>query len=299
MPIRSMLRRFPSEPQAEMITVARRRIATAVGAVLLALVALVFAWLGDRMQAHLLQLVRKLPYAPLVLTPCLFAGVAWVTKRWVPSARGSGIPQVIAAAEHPDTSSRLPLVSLRTALAKFVLTLVMLFAGGSVGREGPTVQISAAIMIAVHRVLSVPITAGVYIAGGAAGVSAAFNTPLAGVAFAIEELASAYEQRVAVLVMAAVMIAGFVSLGLAGDYVYFGAMRQTLHVSQAIVIIPVVGLCGGVAGGLFSRAVLRFGQSQHPVLLRVRSRPILLALGCGMVVAVLGVTTGATWGTGY
>jgi H+/Cl- antiporter ClcA len=154
-------------------------------------------------------------------------------------------------------------------------------------------------MIAVHRLLRVPVTAGVYIAGGAAGVSAAFNTPLAGVAFAIEELAAAYEQRVAVLVMAAVMIAGFVSLGIAGDYVYFGAMRQTLALRETLAIVPLVGIGGGLLGGLFARAVLGFGRVRHPRLAALRARPVTLALLCGIVVAVLGVATGNSWGTGY
>lgn len=283
----------------DFLPVMRRRAATGLGAVLLALAALAFAYLGDQLQASFLALTRSRPLAPLVLTPLLFSTTAWVTTRWFPSARGSGIPQVMAAARRPEAASASPLVALRTAAAKFGLTLAMLFAGGSVGREGPTVQISAAIMIAVHRTLRVPITAGVYIAGGAAGVSAAFNTPLAGVAFAIEELAAAYEQRVAVLVMAAVMIAGFVSLGIAGDYVYFGAMRQTLAVGPALVIIPIIGLCGGLAGGMFARLVLGFGSSRNPALVAVRSKPVLLALGCGVVVAVVGVSCGVTWGTGY
>jgi len=161
------------------------------------------------------------------------------------------------------------------------------------------VQISAAIMVAMHRWFRVPLSAGVYIAGGAAGVSAAFNTPLAGVAFAIEELAAAYEQRVAVLVMAAVMIAGFVSLGIAGDYVYFGAMRQTLALGAVFLVVPVVAIAGGLMGGLFSRCVLGFGRSGLRPLRALRERPVALAFVGGLVVAVVGIATGSTWGTGY
>ena len=109
------------------------------------------------------------------------------------------------------------LLSLRAALAKIVLTVVALLGGASVGREGPTVQLAGAIMVQVHRLFRLRVTPGVVIAGGAAGVAAAFNTPLAGIAFAIEELAVAYEQRVAVLVMGAVMIAGLTAQGLAGE----------------------------------------------------------------------------------
>ena len=117
-------------------------------------------------------------------------------------------------------------------------------------------------MKAVHRLFGIELTSAVVIAGGAAGVSAAFNTPLAGVAFAIEELASAYEQRLAVLVMGAVMISGLVSLGLAGDYLYFGAMHEVVSLKAALVICPMAGIVGGVAGGLFSRAILAFGSTR-------------------------------------
>lgn len=281
----------------EMIPVARRRLATGLGAVLLGLVALLFAKLGDQMQGAFAAMVARWPLAPLVVTPTVFALGAWLTTRWFPEVRGSGIPQVIAAVRDPERSTNSPLVSLRSAIAKFGLTLAMLVSGGSVGREGPTVQISAAIMVAVHRFLRVPITSGVLLAGGAAGVSAAFNTPLAGVAFAIEELAAAYEQKVAVLVMAAVMVAGFVSLGISGDYVYFGAMRHSLALRETFAVVPVVALCGGIAGGLFSRSVLGFAKSQSPMLVALRARPVRLALGCGILVAIIGVVTGNTWGT--
>jgi H+/Cl- antiporter ClcA len=279
---------------------AQRRIATAVGAVALGLVALAFAAVSDRTQHAFAAFVARWPYAPLLTTPLIFGGVVALTRRVVPEARGSGIPQVIAASRQLEMAGSGPLVSLRTAAAKFVLTVVMLLGGASVGREGPTVQISAAIMVWVHRVLRVPITAGVLIAGGAAGVAAAFNTPLAGVAFAIEELAAAYEQRVAVLVMGAVMIAGLVSLGIAGDYVYFGVMGRTLPLRTVLVVAPLAGVLGGLSGGLFSRMVLGFSAATHRWVGAARARPILFAAACGLVVAILGLATGGmTWGTGY
>jgi H+/Cl- antiporter ClcA len=282
------------------LNVLRRRVATIAGAVLLGIVAIGFARAGDLAQHAFARIVTASPYLPLAMTPAIFAAVVFATSRWVPEARGSGIPQVIASTRTPAVASTGPLLSLRTAAAKFALTVAMLFAGGSVGREGPTVQISAALMVAVHRVLRVPVSAGVLIAGGAAGVAAAFNTPLAGVAFAIEELASAYEQRVAVLVMAAVMIAGLVSLGISGDYVYFGAMKETLAVAAMLIICPVAGVIGGAAGGLFTRLVLAFAAPGHPWLKRLRAWPVLFAGGCGLVVAILGIVTGGgTWGTGY
>ena len=225
--------------------VVRRRLATTSGAVLLGLVALLFARNADNAQSFFLAWLERAPLAAFLVTPAAFALIVYITRRFSPEARGSGIPQVIAGAHKPDSQSLAPLTSLRTVAFKYVLTLGVLAVGGSAGREGPTVQLSAAIMKAVHRLFGIELTSAVVIAGGAAGVSAAFNTPLAGVAFAIEELASAYEQRLAVLVMGAVMISGLVSLGLAGDYLYFGAMHEVVSLQAALVICPMAGVVGG------------------------------------------------------
>ena len=288
------------EKARDAMQVLRRRVATGIGAVLLGIVAIAFAKLGDEAQHLFARFSTAWPYAALLLTPTIFAATVYLTQRWAPLARGSGIPQVIAASANPADSATSPLVSLKTGAIKMLMTLFMMCGGASVGREGPTVQVSAAIMVAVHRVLRVPITAGVLIAGGAAGVAAAFNTPLAGVAFAIEELAAAYEQKVAVLVMAAVMISGLVSLGIAGDYIYFGAMRQTLDLGSVLLIAPVAGVAGGIAGGLFSRMLLGFSAARWPWIKALKQRPVRVAAVLGMVVAILGVASaGATWGTGY
>lgn len=276
----------------------RRRIAILGGAIAIGLVALLFAALADRANDLFHAMIGRWWWLPLILTPVGFAAFVWLTLRFAPEAKGSGIPQVMAAARDPERGLDR-LASARTAIVKFFLTVGTLLFGASVGREGPTVQIAATIMGHAHRWMRIPLRSSVYIAGGAAGVAAAFNTPLAGVAFAIEELAAAYEQRMTLLVMAAVLIAGMVSLGLAGDYVYFGEMRQTLSVTQALFVTPVAGLIGGVAGGCFSRLMLATGRTPFRPVAWLRSRPVLFAGICGMTVAILGVATGLTWGTGY
>lgn len=265
---------------------------------LVGITALIFARAADEAMALFNRATASTPWLPLILTP---AGVLALTAltRWLsPEARGSGIPQVIAAARDPQGPIG-PLISLKTGFAKLAMTVVALLVGASVGREGPTVQVSASILAKVHRMFRVPLTAGVIIAGGAAGVAAAFNTPLAGVAFAIEELANAFEQRVAMLVMTAILISGMVSLGIAGDYVYFGAMPETLGVGRALIIAPVAGLVGGIAGGCFARLILSVTRHRDRLLGPLAKRPLLWALLCGIGIAVIGVATGMTWGTGY
>jgi H+/Cl- antiporter ClcA len=278
----------------------RRRLATLLGAVAIGLAALAFAWIGDRAQHMFFAVQAARPWLNLAITPGVFAAIAYLTTRFAPDTRGSGIPQVIAAARAPNDRARAPLVSLKSALMKVVLTTAGLAGGAPVGREGPTVQLAAGLMVQVHRLLKIPLTAGILIAGGAAGVAAAFNTPLAGIAFAIEELAVAYEQRVAVLVMGAVMIAGLTAQGVAGDYIYFGKIQGTLSVRDVLLIAPLAGLGGGMLGGIFSRSLLFLRGPGARWSLTLGRRPLVTALVCGIVVGAIGwATGGATSGTGY
>jgi H+/Cl- antiporter ClcA len=276
------------------------RLAAFAGAIALGLAAIAFARMGDWAQQLFWKFVAIHPLSPFALTPLGFALTVFLTRRYFPAARGSGIPQVMVASHNAEKQAGGDLLSVRTAWAKLVGTIVMLLVGGSVGREGPTVQISAALMVAMHRWLRVPVTAGIIIAGGAAGVAAAFNTPLAGVAFAIEELASAFEQRVAVLVMATVMIAGLVSLGIAGEYVYFGVVNGSLSIAAMLLVAPIAGVTGGLLGGLFSRTLIAGAKRDSPWLTHIQSRPVWFAAGCGLIVAATGwATEGLSWGTGY
>ncbi|MGV8929123.1 MAG: chloride channel protein [Brevundimonas sp.] len=272
----------------------KSRTAATGGAICVGLFAWGFARAADEVQHLFGQLVSVWPWAPLALTPLGFLLLVWSTRRFSPLAKGSGIPQVIAAARQPGLSDGF--VSLRTALFKVFATLLALLVGGSVGREGPTVQVGAALMVAFHRLMRMPINAAVIIAGGAAGVAAAFNTPIAGVAFALEELAATYEQRLTLLVMATVVIAGLIPLSLAGDYVYFGVVDESMSALHALPAALLVGLIGGAAGGLFSRVSLALLKPTS----FIGRRPLVWATVLGLVVAIIGIASwNLTWGTGY
>ncbi|WP_244501513.1 chloride channel protein [Sphingomonas gellani] len=279
-------------------TMFRRRIALITGAIAVGVIAVLFAGASDQAGSAFDRFRRAWPWLPLLVTPLAFVGLTWTTRRCAPLARGSGIPQVMAASDDPE-AARAGLISVRTVVAKAALTIGAVLAGASVGREGPTVQLAAATMGISHRMLSVPLRRSAVIAGGAAGVAAAFNTPLAGVLFAIEELAAAYEQRVTLLVLSAMVIAGMVAQSLSGDYVYFGAVGAHMSLGAALMVVPVAGLFGGLAGGGFARMMLAMSAGRVPLSRWSRANPLLFAGACGLLVAGLGVATGLTWGTGY
>ncbi len=276
----------------------RRRVAVITGAIVVGIVAVLFAKASDATGELFEHFVAHYPYVPLVTTPLGFMALVWITRRFVPLARGSGIPQVMAARADPVAASR-GLIAVSTVAGKALLTMGAILCGASVGREGPTVQLAAAVMNISHRLMRVTLRSTVVIAGGAAGVAAAFNTPLAGVLFAIEELAAAYEQRMTLMVLSSIVIAGMVAQSLAGDYVYFGVIGAHMSIKTALIVVPVAGIGGGLAGGLFARLTLALATGPHRVTRWAKARPVLFAGLCGAVVAGLGVATGLTWGTGY
>ncbi len=274
------------------------------GGLLVGVAAVGLAMAADKAQEAFAALRHYAFWLPLVLTPFGFGITAWATKRWFPGARGSGIPQVIAASElvrhHPERAD--PLVSIRVVAGKTVCLLIGLVCGAPIGREGPTVQIGASLMRLTGRIGGVVSNeSALLLAGGAAGVAAAFNTPLAGIVFAIEELGKSFEQRTSGTVILTVMLAGIASMALVGDYTYFG--RTTVHLMGWIDVLAVAvcGIGGGLLGGGFSRATL-FGLKRMGSLFGglTARHPIAFAAGCGLILAALGLATGGeAFGTGY
>lgn len=283
----------------------QRRVAMWSGAILVALAAIAFAKGSDLCYGLFEKLIGYSRWWPMLVTPLGFALLAWMTEGALKATRGSGIPQVIAALEREtDASFRARLLSLPVSLAKIALTLFAMLVGASVGREGPTVHTGAGLMVWLGQRFGLRDRKSVSrfaLAGGAAGIAAAFNTPLAGIVFAIEELAGTFEHRFSGALLTAVMISGIVTMGLVGDYAYFGAMSTSLPFGEGWVAVLVLGVTGGLAGGLFARAIIRVAAGLPGSLGTFRSRhPVVFAAACGLVLAIIGYCSGdAVYGTGY
>ncbi|HEY2177611.1 MAG TPA: chloride channel protein [Caulobacteraceae bacterium] len=271
-------------------------------AVLGGLAAAAFARLSDQAIAAQGRILAAAPWAALTLLPLGLTAAAAITRRFVPEAAGSGIPQVIAAAEQRWRGRwGGQRVTLRTAAAKVALCAGLLVCGASIGREGPTVQVLAGIARSLTRGLrGGPGRRAMIVAGGAAGVSAAFNTPIAGVVFALEELARGFDRRTHVTVLLVVVVAGFTSYALQGDYAYFGELHGGATRS-AWLAAPMIGLVGGLAGGLFARLLAEIlGPGSNPIARFRRARPVVFAAVCGLVAAAAALASGGTtYGAGY
>ncbi len=281
---------------------------------LVGVLAVLYARLISALQGHFFSLFHSSKQNMLIVSasgPFLFVAATWLVKKFAPNAKGSGIPQVLAAIDqakeanlHPKVEGRevawqSSLISIRTAVVKVLSSSVGILAGASIGREGPTVQIAASGFAWIgHRIRKYAPEIdfqSFLVAGGAAGVAAAFNTPIAGITFALEEIADGIFGPFRQLVMLAVIIAGVIAQGLSGNYLYFGApvLAKTsimLLLSEAVLI----GLISGFFGGLFARCLA------YPDFFRLPKSWVARAFLVGLICSAIGYfTDGDTSGSGY
>jgi H+/Cl- antiporter ClcA len=278
----------------------RRRMLFMCGGVAVGAAAVGMAMAADEAHHLFRAAVQTWPYLPLVVTPFGFVLAIWLSRNVFPNSQGSGIPQAIAALKLEDAEAAGRLVSLRVAIGKIIVMTLGLLTGASIGREGPTVQVGAAIMHAIGRFAPYR-RSGFLLAGAAAGVAAAFNTPLAGIVFGIEEMSRSFEIRTSGLIIAAVIVAGLTSLALVGDYAYFGIIHAFLPLGRFWLVVPVCAGIGGLMGGLFGRVVLLFARGLPGRAGRwMSANPLVFAFLCGLGVALCGlVGHNAVFGTGY
>lgn len=279
------------------------------GAALVALVSLGFAYLADLALEWNREWVGRAGWLALLVLPCALAALRWATLRFAPNAAGSGIPQVIGALSLPPGPSQRSLVSLAQALWKIPLAFCGMLAGASIGREGPSVQVGAAVMLAwgdfwKRRGLQLRgFHANELLAAGAAGgLAAAFNAPLAGVIFAIEELGRGTVLRWQRLVLIGVLAAGFLVVAVQGNNPYFGTFAGAPLAHGMLWWVLICAALNGALGGIFARLLGKGPAAMAPASWRawIRAHPIWTAFAMGLALALIGLATaGSVYGTGY
>ena len=192
-----------------------------------------------------------------IIAPVGFVLSWWLVKEFAPYSKGSGIPQVMAAVElaNPKEHTKIRhLLSIKIIVFKILSSLALVIGGGAVGREGPTIQIAGSVFRKVNEYLPdwwpKISKKNMIMTGAAAGLSAAFNTPLGGIVFAVEELSKTHINYFKTALFTAVIIAGLTAQTLAGSYLYLG-YPKTANVSL-MVMFPVI-LVAGVSGILASQ----------------------------------------------
>lgn len=279
-----------------------RRLLLAVAALAVGALSILFA-IGAELaiKAHR-DLLRDHPALTLFIAPAGFALIAWLSQKLFPGTEGSGIPQAIAAAQIDDVRVRRELLSVRIIVGKILLTLGGLLSGAAVGREGPSVQVGASVMhLLSDRRRRIASPRDLIVAGGGAGIAAAFNTPLGGIMFAIEEMCRHKAFRANATTLTTVIFAGLMSLAVLGNYTYFGRTPQTILWPGGIWPVLACGVAGGLLGGGFSRLLVASARGLPGRLGEVsRRRPFLFAAGCGLATGLIGLASGGlTYGTGY
>ncbi|MBY0471539.1 chloride channel protein [bacterium] len=275
-----------------------------VGAVLVGGAAVLYARMVSLAQGWFLTRFFANPYVVVAIAPFAFLLATALVRKFAPDAKGSGIPQVLeaieAGAKSPQSERpwKLPLVSMRTAAVKVISSVVGILGGASIGREGPTVQIAASVFAAVGRKVkkhAPHVELPSYLtAGAAAGVAAAFNTPLAGITFAIEEVIDGALGSFRQAMMLAVIISGITAQALLGNYLYFGHPAVSTPDLGVIYQSVMIGLVGGLLGGTFARVLA------YPQVTRLPKHWAFRAFLCGLVCSAICLfTNGDTAGSGY
>jgi H+/Cl- antiporter ClcA len=263
-----------------------------VASVITGLIAVLYTKLFLLAESVTKYLYNQYAWILFILTPVCFLLAWWLTFRFAPYSRGSGIPQVVAAIQitGPKTDRQVnKLLSPKIILVKIASSLIMAVGGGAMGREGPTIQIAASVFRKVNDLLPLwwPKVAkrNMIITGAAAGLAAAFNTPLGGIVFAIEELTKTHFSYFKTAVFSSVIIAGLTAQGILGPYLYLG-YPKILNLSDYIFLgVALVAIISGLLGSLMSKLILII--LKWKASFRLTSQHILYVICCALALGTI------------
>ncbi len=265
-----------------------------IGAFITGLVAVIYTKLFSWAELGTKYIFHQASWLFFIITPLCFFLAWWIVAKYSPYARGSGIPQVTAAIElsNPKHTHKVnQFLSIRTIFVKVLSSLIMIFGGGIIGREGPTIQISASIFKKINDILPdwYPKVSRriMIITGGAAGLASAFNTPLGGIVFAVEELTKTHFNFLKSALLTGVIIAGLTALYLLGPYLYLGYPKlEGISMWIVLAVIP-VSIITGFTASLMGRIILYIIRKKRKM--KNKFQKIIYIVISGLIVAALAV----------
>jgi len=180
--------------------------------------------------------------------------ICQLRDRVFPGTGGTGIPQVIAALRIPHGPKRRhQVLSWEILIGKIILLTMGLFAGMTIGREGPSVQVAACFLYLSDswgKFQMSLVDRGLILAGAAAGITGAFNTPIAGVIFAVEEIGRSFEKDCQSTIVRTAVVAAVISWQFYGNYNFYnGEVRARTDIASELFAIVPIGIVLGLLGG--------------------------------------------------
>jgi len=258
-----------------------------------AFIAVIYAKLFRQAEILFASITADFGAFPFLISPIAFVIAWWLVHRYAPEAAGSGIPQIMAANEIEYKGDLRPrvdrLLSLKTAAVKTLSSLMCVIGGGAIGREGPTLQISTSIFhFFGNRVRKfAPNTSEQtwVVAGAAAGLAAAFNTPLGGIVYAIEELGLVHFHKIRTALISAVIVSGLVAQWMLGSYLYLGFPDLAPEGISMVFVAILNGAVTGLAGALFG--ALLFYLLKKRLAIKKFSSLVAITAFTGLLMAAL------------
>ncbi|WP_122951181.1 chloride channel protein [Bathymodiolus thermophilus thioautotrophic gill symbiont] len=261
--------------------------ASLILASVLTVIAITFFLQISEYSQHIFKtLIAKHPALSFIITPITFVGIIYFAKQYCHFVQGSGIPQLIAATDSRNKSIREKLLSFRVAAGKIGLIFLTMLGGAPIGIEGPSIHIGGSIFYGFNRFLKLNrkfLIHALIAIGGSAGLIVAFNTPIAGILFAYEEIGRNLKKQALILIMMVGLLVYFLEILYHGNQPYLGDFSSySLDLTLIWQLLP-MAIVVGVLGGLFSRMTIYF---INKLVANNKTQILVIALCLGMIIAL-------------
>ncbi|MFQ6033269.1 MAG: chloride channel protein [Candidatus Bipolaricaulia bacterium] len=218
--------------------------------------------------------------------------VGLITYYFAPETKGHGVPEVMEA-----MATKGGQIRPRVVIAKVLASGISLGSGGSAGREGPIVQIGSSAGSTLGQFLKrntadIKVLVG---CGATAGIAATFNTPIAGVLFAIELILLEFKTRSFVPLVISSVFATIVSRAFLGSQPAFPIPAYAFENASELVLYLVLGLLAGLVGVLLTESLYR----TEDLFDRIKAHPVFKPVIGGLLLGALGVGFPQVFGVGY